>query len=175
MLLSCRDIKAPEKQAAQNCAVAKETFDTSKGNDSKWISFQPQFGFDSFPARVYTGKLAEPNFSTVSFGKENEFQDYLMTQMKGMGINFAGKYTLVTRSCGAMCQGIYIIDRKTGRIYADLPVNNGGRWGYRFIPTSSLLIANAEMLNDSLTVYSETWGEKPELYNWNGTQLVLLQ
>ena len=73
-----------------------------------------------------------------------------------------------------MCQGIYIVDRRSGRIYADFPVNDGGRWGYQYRVSSTLLVANAEILNDSMTAYSESWQIKPELYNWNGKELKII-
>ena len=90
-------------------------------------------------------------------------------------VNFAGRYAIVEKSCGALCVAIYVVDRKTGKIFDYFPPEGDGRWGYKYHPNSSLLIANSELLNDSMTKYMNGWKMEPEFYQWTGTSFKLLR
>jgi hypothetical protein len=121
---------------------------------------------------VYEGKLARPDFNSVGYGKDEKFREFLQKRMKGMPVNFGGRYTIIEKSCGAMCSSIYMVDRKNGKIFS-FPAADG-HWGYKYFPNSNLLLANSSLVNDSMTKYSDHWGIRPELYKWTGTSFRLL-
>jgi len=142
--------------------------------DNSWAPFQPKYSFNTFPAKVYTGKLAKPDFNNVEYGKEEEFQEYMRERLQGMPINFAGNYTIVEKSCGAMCVAIYMVDRRSGKIFA-FPPEGDGKWGYKYYADSRLLVSNSELLNDSMNMYLNQWQMEPQFYRWTGSKFELLQ
>lgn len=140
--------------------------------DSAWSHFDTKYAFNSFSVKAYAGPLAKPDYSSVSYGHEKGFQEFMEERIEGMAINFGGKYTIVELSCGAMCSALYLIDRKTGEIFLFPMVD--GHWGYKYYPNSTLLLANSSLVNDSLTGYLDHWGIKPEFYKWTGKGFELL-
>ena len=56
--LSCKDT---------NPNVAKVDSDSSK-TEGKLIKFTPQYNFESFKTKLYTGKAAPPDFTGNEFG-----------------------------------------------------------------------------------------------------------
>lgn len=95
--------------------------------------------FDWYPAMLFEGPLAEPDFSTNP--KAEQFKTRIIAACAD-GINFAGHYTLVTMGCGTACQFGMVVDRKTGAIYDGFT----SELGYDFRDDSSLLIKNPEAL-----------------------------
>ncbi|MGG9962681.1 hypothetical protein [Ferruginibacter sp. SUN106] len=142
--------------------------------DNSWVPFQTKYSFGKLSARLYTGKLAKPDFKSVDFGNEKGFKEFLTERLKGMPINFGGKYTVVEKSCGTMCVAIYMVDRITGKIFV-FPVEGDGKWGYRYQQGSNLLVGNSELLNDSMNLYLDQWQVKPEFYKWTGTKFESLR
>ena len=140
--------------------------------DNSWVPFHSKYSFNSHAAKVYTGQLAKPDFNSVDYGNDRKFQEFMEERLEGMSINFGGKYTIVETSCGAMCSGIYLIDRKTGKIFSFPEAD--GHWGYKYYPNSTLLLANSSLVNDSMTKYLNQWGITPEFYEWTGTAFKLL-
>jgi hypothetical protein len=99
--------------------------------------------FSDYPATLYTGKPADPDFTT------NRDARQFMTRIKeacAEGINFAGKYTMVTWGCGSPCQGMALVDRETGRIRTGY----GSSLGIGFRKNSRLIIVNNGAI-DTLT------------------------
>ncbi|WP_157494186.1 hypothetical protein [Fulvivirga imtechensis] len=97
--------------------------------------YQPQTSFKDYPADIYKGKLADPDFSTDPGSKK------FVTRIKNEcanGINFAGQYTLVTWGCGSPCQSGVVVDRKTGKIYGGY----GTALSAKFKRDSKLIIKN---------------------------------
>lgn len=135
--------------------------------DNSWSPFHAKYSFSSMPVKVYSGKLVKPDYNSVAYGNDDAFQEYMEERLKGMPINFGGKYTIVERSCGAMCSSIYLIDRKTGKIFT-FPKSDG-HWGYKYYSTSTLLLANSSLVDNSMTKYLNQWGITPEFYQWTGT------
>ena len=83
-----------------------------------WIQiyrkYHPKTTFKEYPATVYNGPLADPDFST------NPDAKVFIPRIKDAcanGINFAGHYTLVLWGCGTACQSGVVVDRITGRIF----------------------------------------------------------
>lgn len=97
--------------------------------------YNPQTTFEDYPAKIYKGPLADPDFSTDPDAKR-----FITRITKGCeeGINFAGHYTLITWGCGSPCQSGVVVDRKTGAIYGGY----GTALGAEFKTDSRLLIRN---------------------------------
>ncbi len=81
-----------------------------------------QFGsaprFEDYPALVqFRGVPVPPDLSghpeAARFGSA-------ITRAVARGPNFAGRYTLVSRSCGSLCREFVIVDAETGRIFPGL-------------------------------------------------------
>jgi hypothetical protein len=142
--------------------------------DNSWTPFHTVYAFDKLPARIYTGKLAKPDFKSVSFGNEKGFSEFLTERLNSMSINFGGKYTIVEKSCGTMCVAFYMVDRITGKLFV-FPPEGDGKWGYRYQPGSNLLVGNSELLNDGMNMYLNQWQMVPEFYKWTGTKFETLQ
>lgn len=87
--------------------------------------YQPKTAFKDYPAEIYEGKLANPDFSTDPDSKR------YITRIKNecaKGINFAGQYTLVTWGCGSPCQSGVVVDRKTGKIFSGYVTSLGSEF-----------------------------------------------
>jgi hypothetical protein len=158
--------------AVDSAAVAGPSLDSAStplniDRDNSWKPFVAKYTFNAFPAPKYLGILAEPKFSSVDYGNEKGFKAFIQEHLATAPINFAGKYSIIEKSCGAMCSSNYLIDRQSGRIFS-FPKGDG-HWGYKYYPNSTLLLANASLVNDSLTGYLDQWGIEPEFYNWTGT------
>ena len=104
--------------------------------------YQPQTSFKDYPADIYQGKLADPDFSTDPDAKR------FISQIKNEcanGINFAGQYTLVTWGCGSPCQSGVVVDRKTGKIFGGY----GTSLGSEFRKDSKMIIRNVGAIDTS--------------------------
>ena len=170
-LASCSE-KSARKGDSDNLLNKFESFDSTTANikidrDNSWAPFHSKYSFTTFPAKVYPGKLTRPDFTSVEYGNDQGFQEFMQERLKGMPINFAGKYSIVEKSCGAMCLAIYMVDRITGKIFV-FPPEGDGKWGYKYHPDSHLLVGNSELLNDSTKMYLNQWVEEPEFYRWTG-------
>ena len=102
--------------------------------------YHPKTSFTDYPADIYKGKLAEPDFSSDPDAKR------FITRIKkecANGINFAGHYTLVTWGCGSPCQSGVVVDRKTGKIYGGY----GTSLGSSFRKDSRMIIRNVEAID----------------------------
>lgn len=105
-------------------------------NDVKiYKKYLPNTFFKDFPAKIYKGELAEPDFSTDPEAKR--FITRIKNECKN-GINFAGHYTLVTWGCGSPCQSSVVVNRKTGKIFSGF----GTALGSKFRKDSKMIITN---------------------------------
>lgn len=104
--------------------------------------YNPQTTFDDFPAEIYNGPLADPDFSTNPEAKQ------FISRIKeacANGINFAGHYTMVIWGCGTSCQTGVVVDRKTGKIF-DGPTTF---LGSEFKKESNMIIINFGAIDTS--------------------------
>ncbi|GAB2811210.1 hypothetical protein [Ferruginibacter profundus] len=171
--------KAKRPADAHNVTGKPVTKDTAVpvaeiDRDNSWVPFHTNYSFGKLPAKMITGKLAQPDFKSVAYGNEKGFSAFLLERLKDMPINFGGRYTIVEKSCGAMCAYFYMVDRITGKIFV-FPTEGDGKWGYRYQPGSNLLVGNSELLNDSMNRYLDQWQIVPEFYKWTGTRFAALQ
>lgn len=84
---------------------------------------------------MYRGRL-----SPLDETSHSEASTYSAALNEGLkqGVNFAGKYTVVTVECGTNCHMHYVIDRENGRIVDKLQSSHGAK----FSPDSRLFIIN---------------------------------
>ncbi|NDK57219.1 hypothetical protein [Pontibacter fetidus] len=73
------------------------------------------------------------------------------------GVNFAGKYTVVTVGCGTACQQHFIVDRESGKIVEKIQ----GSAGAKYSPNSRIFTLNPP---DSTINYKECQNCKPQTY-----------
>ena len=105
--------------------------------------------FDDFKVdSVYKGKLAAPDFSSDS--NSRQFRTRIKEGCKALGVNFAGKYTIIEWGCGCECQLMAIVDRQNGRIlFSKIPFDTmDGHCGTKYKLTSRLLIVNTDVMEE---------------------------
>lgn len=166
--------KHTQVELDNNLSVTQQGDSVSNYKEGKFVKFESKYNFSTFYVKVFKGSLADPDFSTSEFSDDPEYVEFIKKGCKERGINFGGHYTIIERGCGAMCSHLFLIDRISGKIFTG-SMPNGGRWGYLYKIDSRLLIANSETFTDSsLTSFSDYFA-KPELYEWNEKEFILLE
>jgi len=103
---------------------------------------------------MYDGSLAD--LDENSHPDAGTFRTSLQEGLRN-GVNFAGKYTVVTVGCGSTCQQHFIIDRTTGKIIEKIQSSIGAKYS----SDSRIFIVNPP---DSTINYSECNYCTPEAY-----------
>ncbi len=103
---------------------------------------------------LYRGKLAALDENSDKDARA--FRTALNEGMK-QGVNFAGKYTVVTVGCGTSCQVHYVVDRENGKVLDKVQSSMGARYS----ADSRLFIINP---TDSTVNYNECRNCTPEAY-----------
>ena len=103
---------------------------------------------------LYRGRLAP-----LDENSHTDSRTYRTALREGLkeGVNFAGKYTVVTVECGRNCQMHYVIDRENGKLLDKLQSTAGAK----FSPSSRLFIINPP---DPTLNYSECRDCTPEAF-----------
>ena len=130
--------------------------------------YHPKTSFNDYPATIYKGKLADPDFSSNPTAKQ------FITRIKEgckNGINFAGHFTLIYWGCGSSCQMGVLVDRKTGKIYDGYQTS----YGSKFEKNSKLIIKNAGAIdtNTNLILMCASCEVYEEI--WTGTKFKLIE
>ncbi len=114
---------------------------------------------------LYRGKLSQ-----VDEKSHTEAQNFKTALREGMeeGINFAGKYTVVTIGCGTNCQRHFIVDRETGKITDQVQ----GSMGARYSTGSRVFILNPP---DSSANYNQCQDCSPKAYELKDGKLQPLE
>ncbi|WP_162052438.1 hypothetical protein [Pontibacter pamirensis] len=109
---------------------------------------------------MYRGQMAPLDESS-----HTDIRTYRTALNKGLeeGVNFAGRYTVVTVGCGTNCQQHYVVDRETGKVLDKLQSNIGAKYA----SNSRLFIINPP---DSTAVYGECRDCTPEAYEFENNQ-----
>ncbi|RDV16401.1 hypothetical protein DXT99_04145 [Pontibacter diazotrophicus] len=109
---------------------------------------------------MYRGRLAPLDESSHA-----DTRTYRTALREGLeeGVNFAGRYTVVTVGCGTNCQQHYVVDRETGKVLDKLQSSIGAK----FTPNSRLFIVNPP---DSTVRYGECRDCTPEAYVFENKQ-----
>jgi hypothetical protein len=129
--VSSRDFQKGE-QGSEHKTYNEE--EEEKINDPK-----KSFTFENFlfEDEVYTGEIAEVDFGTNLLAVN--YEDIIKRGVASVGVNFAGKYSVATWSCGDSCQNSAIINVETGGIVAYGIIS---AYGLSFSKESTLLIIN---------------------------------
>ncbi|MEJ8803784.1 hypothetical protein [Pontibacter sp. H249] len=105
---------------------------------------------------MYRGRLAP--LDEKSHTDAATYRTALREGMK-QGVNFAGKYTVVTIGCGTSCQRHYVINRENGKILDEMQSSVGAKYN----ANSHLFIVNPP---DSTINYQECSNCTPEAYTF---------
>ena len=135
--------------------------------------FSSPYSFDTFKAEVFTGKMADPDFTGSKLVDDKEYVSFIRDGCSQNGINFGGRYTIIHKGCGAMCEHLFIVDRITGKICTDIGLSEG-HYGYLYHKDSYLLIANSNLFQDDTLGYYCNHFETPRLYRWRDNSFQLL-
>jgi hypothetical protein len=176
-LTCCNDTNSDKIQHTSSDTIAKSISTINSNSNTtlgKLIKFTSDYNFETFKAKIFTGKTALPDFTDNEFASDKEYIKFITDGCKKNDINFGGHYTIIQRSCGAMCEHIFIVDRINGKIFTDIKPNDG-RYGYFYKKDSHLLIANSNVFqDDSLKYYNDIFGN-PELYVWKNNNFQFLK
>ena len=103
---------------------------------------------------MYRGRLSP--LDETSHREAKTYRNALNEGLKE-GVNFAGKYTVVTVGCGGSCQIHYVVDRESGKVLDKLRSSIGAK----FSPKSRLFVVNPP---DSTINYLECKSCSPVVY-----------
>jgi hypothetical protein len=116
------------------------------------------FKFEEYSVKeIYEGEISELKFETVP--DYYDFDSDIKSKAQE-GPNFAGKYTIITWSCGDSCQRNIIIDSQTGEFLDDF----FSSWGSEYKIDSSLLISELGVNK----------GEEIKYYNFENERLKIV-
>jgi hypothetical protein len=176
-LTCCKDTNPDKTQKSFTDTTVKLISKVDSGlntTERKRIKFTSHYNFETFRTKLFTGKIASPDFSHNEFANDKEYVKFITDGCKKNDINIGGHYTIIQKGCGAMCENIFIVDRITGKIYTDIRPNDG-RYGYLYKKDSCLLIANSNVFQDESLEYYNDFFAKPELYVWKDSNFKLLK
>lgn len=113
---------------------------------------------------MYSGTLAP-----IDESSHPDTRTYRTALTEGLkeGINFAGRYTVITIGCGTSCQLHYVVDRETGKVLDKLQSSAGANYS----ADSRLFVINPP---DSTLNYNECRYCKPEAYVFENDKFRLL-
>lgn len=110
---------------------------------------------------LYSGEM--PNLDEGSHPDAGTFRSSLRDGLRD-GINFAGKYTVVSVDCGSNCQQHFIVDRETGKITERIQSSRGAKYS----SNSRIFIVNPP---DASLDYKECLNCTPEAYVMENNKL----
>ena len=122
-----------------------------------FLAQQPAVRFQDYPARLYTGPHARPDFSTHRDSRR--FRSRVMDTLRQRP-NFAGEWIVTIWGCGTSCQSGLMVSARTGRIVG-LPSSMSSGVAHR--ANSRLLVLDPD------DEHAPTDGD---LYLWNGSAFV---
>ncbi|HEY4650690.1 MAG TPA: hypothetical protein VIG72_04715 [Pontibacter sp.] len=143
--------------------LSRDSTRATKGNDEDYTDLYERYritteeyensGNYNVPT-MFRGKLAP-----VDEESHTDARTFRTALREGLaeGVNFAGKYTVVTIGCGTACQQHFVVDRENGKIIAKVE----GSMGARYSPNSRILIVNPP---DSTVNYKECHNCTPQAY-----------
>lgn len=161
-----------QKQKELNVEQGKEIIELE---EPKMVEFKTEHTFSKYKIEKYKGLISPLNFEQNPFADDDEYVKFITRGCQEHGINFGGKYTIITRSCGMECTHLFMVNRKNGQIFTEIGLSEG-KYGYEFKADSRLLIANSYLFkNDSFNLYEEHYHWKPELYEWENDKFEKLK
>ena len=122
--------------------------------------------FNKYKVEVYQGILADPDFTSNPDAKM--FITRITEACKELGINFAGRYTLVYWGCGTSCQYGVLVDRITGQIFDGYQTSLGSE----FRKDSKFIIMDSDILEGNTEYIPLYQLQKFRSQVWNGKEFV---
>lgn len=118
-----------------NTAKESTVVDTPKVTESTngYLTFEAY----QLNEELYRGVIAQVNFESREDART--YQSIIEEGVKSSGVNFAGKYSVVTWGCGVDCQVSTIVDVTNGSIIEYGIVSS---YGLAYSPWSALFIVN---------------------------------
>lgn len=74
--------------------------------------------FSKYPAEIYTGKISSIDYTSSPDAKTYKTK---ISQSLKNGVNFAGKYIIVSFGCGGGCLYSLLVNAQTGKV-SDFPI-----------------------------------------------------
>lgn len=166
------DTAAPTYNAEDELRIKRD----SLSRVGKAFPFMSKYSFENYNAAHFEGAPATPDFKGSPFANNPEYIAFITEGCK-RGINFGGHYTLIEKSCGAMCVHLFMIDRRDGKIFIDSfgLKEQDGYYGFAYKKDSNLLVANATSLTDASRDQMDEFSIKPEVFRWDGRGFVRVE
>lgn len=124
--------------AASSTAVTSGSAPASDPGDAQ---FTGDLAFASYPATVYHGPAATPDFE----GADKAYADYrtALGDAASQGPKFGGAYAVAEIGCGTGCRNAYLVDLRTGHVYdgPDLGGDANPNLQFLYKPDSNLFEA----------------------------------
>ena len=79
------------------------------------VAAQKRPRFEDFRVKVWRGKAAPLNLQSHPLARK--YRTLIRQQMRDVGVNFAGRYTVASVGCGTGCSITAIVDARTGKAY----------------------------------------------------------
>ena len=130
--------------------------------------FTDDLAFASYPAEIYKGPIAAPNFGG-GFQPSDDERSHILDAVKS-GPNFAGEIAVAEIGCGMGCRTAYAVNVRTGVIY-DLPIGGPPMPSLMltYDPSSMLMQAQWDGTDTDHATCIRTF------YQWTGEALRTLQ
>lgn len=147
---------ALEEQLADDSLTTPIHNDTSSDLYQRYRITMEEYESDAAYAvqGVYRGSM--PLLNESSHPDAGTFKNSLQEGLRN-GVNFAGKFTVVTVGCGTTCQQHFIVNRESGEITDKIQSSIGAKYS----ANSRIFIVNPP---DSTFNYSECHSCMPEAY-----------
>jgi len=166
---------------SRKAAVPRTALENTFAKDSilqvhKNFPFLAKYNFKEYKTKIYIGKLAEPDFDNNPFASDPEYVEFITNGCE-KGINFGGQYTLIEKSCGAMCSHLFIVDRRDGKIFVGTAglKKQDGYYGFEYKRDSYLLITDSSILTDISTGEDNEFSITPQVFEWKKDNFRLLE
>ena len=152
IIFSCNNLNDKnilDKTVNENITSYNQQFDSLNSKLKDTLDIQKLY--KKYLVDEFSENLIYPNFNTSKFKNDNEFIVFITENIKShKETNFAGIYSIISRSCGLDCTSIFIINRKTGKFIENLPQElNEENNGVGFQRNSKLIINNINSINES--------------------------
>jgi len=142
----------------------------------KNFPFLEKYTFEAYNTVMLKDTPAAPDFQNNPYSGDPDYVSFIVEGCKE-GVNFGGHYTIIEKSCGAMCSHLFIVDRRDGKIFVGTMglKEEDGYYGFIYKANSNLLITDSSVLTDLLTGESNKFSITPQVFEWKNDTFVLLE
>ena len=155
-----------EKRLELDSAKTESTTDENQGVYERYRITMDEYRSDNRYRVTEQFESKQAPLDEASHTDARQFRTALREGLK-QGINFAGRYTIVTVGCGTACQVHYVVDRSNGKVLDKLQ----GSAGASYSPDSRLFVLNPP---DSTQNYAECQDCAPQAYMFENNRFVRL-